>query len=627
MNNSKKINVSYSSLVGLKAELLRKQAEVEEARSKNKPQPPITLKSKVKNKTSKNGTSKPEQSSKTKTSKVTEIEDVNDLRKSRYMLEAKTKLYEKLKKTHGDRSHNYLVDFSNKPISSSSSSEDEIYNEDDYEDRNSDPEDDWVEYSDCFGRTRKCLRRDLAKMQEKDKRVEKEISKEPPQERAPSPKPPPFIPPPSEPEIEKLRKKWEQQTEELSHKPDIHYQDILFDEARAHGVGYYAFSHDEAERLKQQENLSKLRKETEMQQKEVQNVKELKAQIEKNRLKNARIRQRIRAGLPAEPEDDEEEKADSVSTTNPSEPSDASIDPEKSPKTEEKTEGNSLCIIEDKIKAFGELLRKRPKFRELSQEEWVHKRRKDRMGEFAPVYENFTPGGLLKGTRDNQIVKAGDDDEDPVGIRAGGPEPTDLWECQGPGGGASVEKRSKKTNSKAKSGDEHEKVDSPGGNDGVEDCDIIGPVPPPEFMNSESSSLINNSNLLCPTGNLLSSSSVIDQSLTIIPPIEILKSVPPPTFKSTFSACNFGQTNTQWCAESAAIEPDDDESEESEDSDIIGPMPPKDDRSDENLTYIPLPEEPQRSPPPSAQPGNLNIDKIAEGLKFLRKKYDKCEES
>ncbi|XP_015113109.1 coiled-coil domain-containing protein 174 [Diachasma alloeum] len=603
MNNSKKINVSYSSLVGLKAELLRKQAEVEEAKAKNKIQPPIIPKTRLKSKTSKNVNSTASQSLETKESKVTKIEDVNELKKSRYMLEAKSKLYEKLKKNHGDKCHNYLVDFSNKPPSPPSSSEDEIHNEEDYEDRNSDPEDDWVEYSDCFGRTRKCLRRDLRKMQEKDEMIKQEISKDPPEATETLPNLPPFIPPQKEPEIEKLRKKWEEQTEKLSHKPDIHYQDILFDEARAHGVGYYAFSQDEDERLKQQENLSKLRRETEQRQKEAQNLKELKAQMEKNRLKAARIRQRIRAGLPAEP--DEEEQTPKSPTQSPATP-ELTKEPEETSKIDEKNEENSLCVIEDKIKAFGELLGKRPKFRELSQEEWVHKRRKDRMGEFAPVYDNFKPGGLLGRTRDNQIVE-GDDDEDPVRITSGGPEPTDLWESQGPLRGS-------------------EDVDDSEEKSEFADSDVIGPVPPPNLINFESSSLINIRIPPFTFGNLMPNSSSNDSSMTIIPPIEVLRAVPPPTFQSTFNVCNVGASSAQWNDGSAVEERDEEETGESDDLETIGPLPPRDIKGERDLANIPLPG---NSPPPPRPtlPSNLNLDKISEGLKFLRKKFDKDEKS
>lgn len=417
MNTGKKINVNISSLVGLKAELLRKHTEIKDAQNKYDPDrvnlPQVKVKTKkVKVKKEKDA----------KGSKTTEIEDINELKKSKYMLEAKSRLYDKLKVNRGDEDHHYLVDFQNKI----EESENELDNEDEYEDRNSDPEEDWVDYEDCFGRSRKCLRRDLPKMREKDNLIKREITKEPPEDtehRAPPP--PVFVPPPKVPEIEIMRKKWEEQEEKLTHKSEIHYQDILFDEARDHGVGYYAFSHDEEKRHKQQADLAKLRKETEQRQKKMQEINEAKAKMEQNRLRIARIRQRVRAGLPPEPEEEEEAP----------QPTDK-VEPEPSqctePDEEVKTDEDSLSVIEDKIKAFGELLGKRPQWRELTQEEWVHKRRKDRHGEFAPVYDNFKSGGHLKATKNNQMMKREGDEDDPLGIPMSGPEPTDLWESAGP---------------------------------------------------------------------------------------------------------------------------------------------------------------------------------------------------
>ena len=55
---------------------------------------------------------------------------------------------------------------------------------------------------------------------------------------------------------------WEKKEEENALKTDIHYQDVLFDEARQHGVGYYAFSTDIEERKKQQIALEEMRKKT-----------------------------------------------------------------------------------------------------------------------------------------------------------------------------------------------------------------------------------------------------------------------------------------------------------------------------------------------------------------------------
>jgi hypothetical protein len=45
-----------------------------------------------------------------------------------------------------------------------------------------------------------------------------------------------------------IRKKWEKDEEENMKKPDLHYGDVLFNEARTHGAAFYNFSRDEATR-------------------------------------------------------------------------------------------------------------------------------------------------------------------------------------------------------------------------------------------------------------------------------------------------------------------------------------------------------------------------------------------
>lgn len=388
--------MNFSSLVGLKAELLRKQAEVNQAKLKTESVPTIP---KVRKKSKRPKS----EETKEKTLEMPEV-DVNAHKKSKLMLEAKARLYDRLKKSKNNH-ENFLVDFTNK----SDESEEENRSEDDLHDEEfDDNDDDWVTYIDCFGRTRKCLQEDLPFMQEKDRMIEQQVMKR----KNDVPKVKERVEPPvieeKEPEIEIMRRKWEEQTQKLADKANIHYQDILFDEARAHGVGYYAFSQDEEERIKQQENLAKLRMDTERKQKEMKELKELKDKMEQNRLKAARIRQRIRAGLPAEPTEEElakEREAAEKSSSMQLEEMDKTEDPapaaEKPSKEEEKEDGNAnksedlLVNKEDKVRALGELLGKRTTWHKMSQEEWVEKYRNIRVGEFAPAYSNFRPRGYL----------------------------------------------------------------------------------------------------------------------------------------------------------------------------------------------------------------------------------------
>lgn len=397
---TKKINVNFSSLVGLKAELLRKQAEVNEAKLRTEsvnasPQP-----SKKKSKKTVADTEKD-------TKETIDPEEIIAQKKSRLMLEAKSRLYERLKKSKNNND-NFLVDFKNKL-----DEPDEFVDETIDEEYPIEPEENWVEYQDCFGRTRKCLHEDLPHMQRKDDMIKQEITKRNTDNaREEESKEQYSTIEEKEPEIEIMRRKWEEQTQKLADKVDIHYQDILFDEARAHGVGYYAFSQDEEQRIKQQENLANLRKETEKKQKEMKETKELKERMEQNRLKAARIRQRIRAGLPAEPTEDELAQ-ESNSTTKADNIGTKEVDGESVEKNEEKSseeidskpvnESNATSekaiSDENKVKAFEELLEKK-KWHVMSQEEWVDKYRAQRIKKFAPVYGNFKSAGFYNHTRD-----------------------------------------------------------------------------------------------------------------------------------------------------------------------------------------------------------------------------------
>lgn len=83
---------------------------------------------------------------------------------------------------------------------------------------------------------------------------------------------------------------------------------LSFAEARTHGVGYYSFSTDEEERLRQQEQLRNLRKETLENQAAAQEAAVRKKKQMQERLRAARRRKRERLGLP--PEEDSEGKLD-----------------------------------------------------------------------------------------------------------------------------------------------------------------------------------------------------------------------------------------------------------------------------------------------------------------------------
>ncbi|KAJ9576691.1 hypothetical protein L9F63_025413, partial [Diploptera punctata] len=108
--------------------------------------------------------------------------------------------------------------------------------------------------------------------------------------------------------------------------------------ARNHGVGYYSFSQDEDIRKSQQEALNKLRQQTQKVQEATKDARERRKQQMEARLKAARRRKRERMGLP--PEDEQQVRP--------------------------------WDIGKEGVKQV------------MSQEDWVEKKRKERVDEFAP---------------------------------------------------------------------------------------------------------------------------------------------------------------------------------------------------------------------------------------------------
>ena len=80
----------------------------------------------------------------------------------------------------------------------------------------------------------------------------------------------------------------------------MHYQDILYDEAREHGVGYYEFSTDQEARAKQQQELEKIRDATLDAQNKRENLRNIRDKVIADRVAAAKARVRARNGLPPE---------------------------------------------------------------------------------------------------------------------------------------------------------------------------------------------------------------------------------------------------------------------------------------------------------------------------------------
>lgn len=453
MNDPNKvINVNLSSLLSLKAELLRKQAEVNKAKvaqtsasatskeeysahkqaNKTTEDYDDSVSHKKKDKKKRN-----KEVEKSKDAAVYEHEDSAMLEKSQRILEAKAKFYERMQKSGGNLNSddNCLVMFNkkkqeertetnNKPESKYTSS-DESSDSEHESDNPNDTDDEWVEYTDCLGRTRTCLKRDLAEAKRKDEKLAASMPERLDQTKANwmidtvgsrqqaededndvmiGPMPPQSVFGDGFSTMSKLEEQkanWERKEQENLEKTDVHYQDVFFDEARQHGVGYYAFSTDEEERKKQQRELEKARQQTIEEQKRREALKEQREKIIAERVLAAKNRQRARLGLPPlEKEELVEEKSE-----------------EKPPETKEERKARKKAekLEKKKLKEEKERERERlnhirpwdkekegvaakntneneateewqykPEREPMTQEQWNEYKRNERINEFAP---------------------------------------------------------------------------------------------------------------------------------------------------------------------------------------------------------------------------------------------------
>lgn len=219
--------------MGLKAELLRKKEEVQIAKSSgdyksSKKQPREKLRTKLDKAN--------EGVCERQVRDAEEIQEESDmLKRSRDILEAKSKLYDHLAHSgfSGSKSDrpDFLVDFEQKEAEENPNEESDKVESDFY-----DSDDEWVDFVDCLGRTKRCLREDLAEMKLKDGQLKvslqgpKKEAENPPQEKK-MPSVATVTPELQSEDMKRdeLRKKWEEQEILLLNKKDIHYQDVLFD--------------------------------------------------------------------------------------------------------------------------------------------------------------------------------------------------------------------------------------------------------------------------------------------------------------------------------------------------------------------------------------------------------------
>ncbi|XP_063375676.1 coiled-coil domain-containing protein 174 [Cydia amplana] len=397
---SKKISFNKSSLLSLKAELLKKQEEVHE--KKHLPQhrvenykPPVA-------KTSSRNDKHQEKRTFKDSLKAVDTEELEACRKAKQALEKKAELYEHLADSSGNSelSGRFLVDFQSKKLQEAEQ-EPSLPPENDVYQSVDDDDNEWTEFTDCLGRTRKCHKSDLELYVQRDQQLmramagEQEATRdETPQNEAPRVEKPLLVQKTND-YLQSLREKWDQKERELLAKDkDIHYQDLLFDEARIHGVGYFSFSTDEAERRKQMEALKAERAETLAAQQEAARRRARRDALLAARVAAARARQRARAGLPPAPQEpNKEDEKDFTTclleflTQQKDEAEAAAKEKEKKLKEEQEKERQKLreaYVREWDIGKDG-VEGKLKKFREMTQEEYVEQQRAKRIDEFAPV--------------------------------------------------------------------------------------------------------------------------------------------------------------------------------------------------------------------------------------------------
>lgn len=153
-------------------------------------------------------------------------------------------------------------------------------------------DDEWVEFTDSLGRSRKCLKKELKHFIEADKSLRRS-------------------PVSSDDEFEaskrvKLGDEVEEKPKSPTPQGPIHYQNVRFNEVRDHGVGYYQFSENDEERKRQMETLKNLREQTLKQQELKSKLKEKRNMALQQRLERIAARRGIKLPAP----DDSDKRTD-----------------------------------------------------------------------------------------------------------------------------------------------------------------------------------------------------------------------------------------------------------------------------------------------------------------------------
>ncbi|XP_040014381.1 coiled-coil domain-containing protein 174 [Xiphias gladius] len=392
MDKKKKpFDVTASSLVDLKAELYRKQEQFKQEKlGQENAGAEFKSKSKVKKP---NVWSKQNAGVSARAEKDAEQldEEQKSLDTAKRKLEEKAKLYEQM--TKGDFPDEeteglFLVDFTQKIIDKKKETLAQRDTErEEEEERDSlaavpapqNPDEEWVDYVDALGRSRRCMKKDLPEFKKMDQDLkgkgkassEKTLLSEDMRQ-------------------ELRRQEWEREEEEAMRRPvgPIHYEDIRGQEARELGVGYFAFSQDEEQRRKQRETLDMLRDQTTDQRSKRERLKEKRQALLQARL--AKVRQRKMKKIKLDGTEEEEREEENGGEEEEGELIGPPPPPEDSP------EVSIVKKVEVEIQERRDTKPGVPHVREWDRgkefmfSEWKTRCREERDSEFAPPSAYFT---------------------------------------------------------------------------------------------------------------------------------------------------------------------------------------------------------------------------------------------
>ncbi|XP_076466374.1 uncharacterized protein LOC143297779 [Babylonia areolata] len=321
-----------SSMIDLKAELFRKQEEYKQLKAQNTSDYVKGVKTNKQCKGDKIWSKKNAGVLQRAGRDLAEKEEEdNVMERSRRALEAKSKIYDQIASASGipdeDGSEGFLVDFQRKAVDRISEQRreegrtgvskevDDSAGHGDLDDGDDDlsnnepvpfpasPEEEWVDYVDTFGRSRRCMRKDLPHLEKQERPLGR-----PPGDGGLKLKEGATLMS-ADMKRELRRQQWEKEAEESVNGP-VHYANVQYDEIRSHGTGFYQFSKDSNLRDEQMEMLNKLREQTVDSRQRSERIKEKRKAALEARLAKVKHRRKMKDGsLGVDDKEEEEQKA------------------------------------------------------------------------------------------------------------------------------------------------------------------------------------------------------------------------------------------------------------------------------------------------------------------------------